>query len=32
VIAVHGNAPTAVGSEYSQHLSQVIPAIARLLK
>ena len=32
VIAVHGNAPTAVGSEYSQHLSQVIPAIARQLK
>ena len=32
VIAVHSNAPTAVGSEYSRHLRQVIPTISSYLE
>ena len=31
VIAIHSNAPTAVGSEYHRHLRRLIPAIADYL-
>ena len=31
VIAVHSNAPSAVGSEYGRHLGQLLPAIVRQL-
>ena len=32
VIAVHSNAPTAVGSKYHEHLEQVVAALADMLR